>query len=557
MKQMTKEELIEYFIEQLGDNEILGKFMTIEQIRNKLNALIGKVIYSTQPGNTQASWNIHERTLKFDKTKIQWKEENAVIVHELIHILSSSEYVPLMNNDSDYTSYKVGIHYFDCIEENNERDFFFDQNIGINEGITDFIAEQITGEIHEGYNKEKSICKILSVIIGEDIILQKYFADIEPYKTKTLVQARNIFKTELVKKYGVQHGNVINDDVVRVLSLSDQLTDLNYTDMVYGLNENGKSIQKQTGTQIFDILYTMFKQAVDLEQDLDKKIDIMKKLERMCDDRAVDLSKIRRFISTNVIEQLLQDDSIDYIKKLEKIKRIKEQKIHFQDESIDEVLFDTERFPELSVDEKLELYINLQKGERLTIDRFNRIYQMYVENGKIIEGVFPKKRLVRTLLLSQISNIDSVEQIDQKLNESNYYKLGEYYALPRGDNPINTVIFDKEGKKLEQEDLYFDPERHEKIDYEWDIELLSEHFSEDKAKKIAEQIPEKFKQYKTESKGECSYCGVTIIGDIIRLDYKDWNESDRTNCYYGGFYSVDENGNLELIPERGKTQNNR
>ena len=45
MKQMTKEELIEYFIEQLGDNHVLGKYLTIEQIRERLNENINEVVY--------------------------------------------------------------------------------------------------------------------------------------------------------------------------------------------------------------------------------------------------------------------------------------------------------------------------------------------------------------------------------------------------------------------------------------------------------------------------------------------------------------------------------
>lgn len=45
MKQMTKEELIEYFIEQLGDNEILGQVMSIEQIREKLGYIVKDVTY--------------------------------------------------------------------------------------------------------------------------------------------------------------------------------------------------------------------------------------------------------------------------------------------------------------------------------------------------------------------------------------------------------------------------------------------------------------------------------------------------------------------------------
>ena len=44
MKQMTKEELIEYFIEKLGYNQILGKYISIDDIRNKLTSQIQNVI---------------------------------------------------------------------------------------------------------------------------------------------------------------------------------------------------------------------------------------------------------------------------------------------------------------------------------------------------------------------------------------------------------------------------------------------------------------------------------------------------------------------------------
>jgi len=75
MKQMTKEELIEYFIEQLGDNEVLGQFMTIEQIRQKLNFSIRKVTYNSEIGNTAASWRKDSGVINFDLRKNSLSEE--------------------------------------------------------------------------------------------------------------------------------------------------------------------------------------------------------------------------------------------------------------------------------------------------------------------------------------------------------------------------------------------------------------------------------------------------------------------------------------------------
>ena len=91
MKQMTKEELIEYFIEQLGDNKILGQVMTIEQIREKLNAVIKDVSYADDIKIFDASWKLQQDgtgIVNFDINKIAKDQERRIIVHELLHALS-------------------------------------------------------------------------------------------------------------------------------------------------------------------------------------------------------------------------------------------------------------------------------------------------------------------------------------------------------------------------------------------------------------------------------------------------------------------------------------
>ena len=93
MKQMNKEELIEFFIEQLGNNEILGKIISIEQIKNKLDYIIRDVTYEEDKQiYADASWNPEpsgKGILNFNLNRIKTFEDyKKIIVHELLHALS-------------------------------------------------------------------------------------------------------------------------------------------------------------------------------------------------------------------------------------------------------------------------------------------------------------------------------------------------------------------------------------------------------------------------------------------------------------------------------------
>ena len=93
MKQMTKEELIEYFIEQLGDNEILGQFINIEQIREKLQGVIRNVTYNAETEDAVAHWEIESDgrgIVNFDLEKILPEYEKLTMVNELLHALYTS-----------------------------------------------------------------------------------------------------------------------------------------------------------------------------------------------------------------------------------------------------------------------------------------------------------------------------------------------------------------------------------------------------------------------------------------------------------------------------------
>ena len=91
MNKMTKDELIIYFIEHLGDNHVLGPIMSIEQIRDKLQYLIKDVTYENAPEKAGiACWKPKEGILYFNLGNIEPKKELFIIMHELIHVLATT-----------------------------------------------------------------------------------------------------------------------------------------------------------------------------------------------------------------------------------------------------------------------------------------------------------------------------------------------------------------------------------------------------------------------------------------------------------------------------------
>lgn len=283
MKQMTKEELIEYFIEQLGDNEILGQVMTIEQIRDKLNRTIKSVTYNPEKGSCYAAWESSiygDNTLNFDINKIPAGQEAEVIVHEMLHVLSTSLIISVKN----YKSEKIGLHL--VAKYNPVGETYFDFNRAINEGMTDYLAEKITGQKNAGYSIEKSVYKILSIIIGEKAMLSKYFEEIDSkdgdHPITLEKTAKNIFKDDIIKQYGAKVGTELHDDIKKVLSLADQLNILASQNDLYGLNQNGMTLYHTTKKELYDTLSLLLQNVISCEQDLQKLIKIQSIIKEEC-----------------------------------------------------------------------------------------------------------------------------------------------------------------------------------------------------------------------------------------------------------------------------------
>ena len=532
---MTKEELIEYFIEQLGDNKILGRFMTIGQIREKLNNMIIEVTYDKELGNFSASW--HQESdgrgvINFDISKIPWGEEENNIVHELLHTLTSS------SNSINATNYKkCGIH-LTC----ESWDFRDNWNRAINEGITDTLTEQITGKNHRGYYEEKSFYKILSVIIGEDNMLKTFFADIEQTDCKTRSdferKAKDIFKEDLLRKYGLEFGTEINYDVKKILLLTDQLNILNSKNSIYGLNSDGEKIQSETKQEIYDTLLNVLEKIVDRELDINKKCDLFRVISYHY-NRDTYASSLKAFFNNN---------NMNYGQRMEILEKIREKgyKGNVPYEVIKETLFDLPEVLDMDPELKLEKYFYLNNLDYRDSEQCNTIYELYVKAGKIKEDIFCKKNVFKNCMYSCVTMHD----IDTRLTDIKYQDIGNVYRICGEDAPAVGTFYNYEGKEIKPLDLRFDPLNDDNITYSWDIIRLSKIIPKEKVELIEEQLKDKFKQYQIQDQEEnIKYRSkIEIIGNIFRLRYSpEWSSEGKG---IEEFFEIDDNGQFKLIPMR-------
>lgn len=474
MIQRNKEELIEFFIEQLGDNEILGKYMTIDQMREKLNRLIKDVTYNSQQGTSfSASWNYNDGIVNFDNARVPGTEaEKSIIVHELLHVLSSSE--TELSTESD-NSYKVGVHYYDTYKKDNEIVYFWSQNTAINEGITDYLAEKITGYRSLGYRDEKDIYNALSIIIGEETMLQKYFSDIVPWNPRTYGGPIKIFEMDLIQKYGLDFGKDLNNGVKKILELSDQLNDFDSKDRTYGLSEYAKGRQKQTKEEIYATLYQMLEKVINNENNIENLVEINNSLgnfkgtivfnklqdvianaisKRLVDssktlkDRVNVLNEIMQNedalgkFSERILTGIINNDDITNEEKLDIFRNIPKINALLIDENIHKTLGNIVfSQSDISLYEKMKSCKELNLRERVFAEQF---YREATKEGIINEETFCKRDLVMRAAVQMY--IYSKQEIN--INDFGYFKYGEDFILTyKGKELDSTIIIPNNDSK--------------------------------------------------------------------------------------------------------------
>lgn len=443
MKLMTKEELIEYFIGQLGDNEILGKIMSIEEIKKKLNDTIQDVNYFYQPDGAPAfvAPNTNGKcSINYNVRKIDCNEANATLVHEILHVLSYSD-----KNQLGLRTEKTGLQRISSFENISGKIGILERkNVAINEGLTDTLAEKITGESHSGYKREKDIYKIVAIIVGEETMMKKYFSE----HSLDGKLATNIFKEDLVQKYGKEMGTQINNELRLVLQLSYISTNLKRKDK----DEIRTDFYNRINNRIYKSLENMLVKVINNEP------DIMKKINEIL--IPVFSTSMGYDITDRILGEVVGNKEIDYATKLEIIKAAGTFRTN-TNENLHQIMtelrvfkkeFD-DRYSEIdtsdvSPDEKISRYFSIYSGYKGFMS-INKLYDLYIDAGEIVPGEEFKKVIFRKLFIDS-ENPDK-EMLDKAIADTKYRKIGNYYQMVSNDGHWNMTV-DSEGHFVQ--DLY-------------------------------------------------------------------------------------------------------
>lgn len=530
MKQMNKEEIIEFFIEQLGDNEIIGKIMSVEQIRKKLNYIIKDVTYRDDIVSFSSGfWHPEpdgRGTLNFNPTRIKtFKDYKIVIVHEVLHALSSK--ITLLRKSVDREcefeeiNIKCGlkisknVHYFkdEIINVDEE------QNFAINEGMTDTLTEMITGTLSNSYSTEKDIYKILSIIVGEDNMLKEYFSENISEEKSPL----DIFKEDLIEKYGEFLGNNINEDLKKVLILSDQLLNSEITSCTCEFTKMSKIAQDKIKNELYDALENIVCELIEFE-----RLDIMTKI----DDILVLLTSLNGKVSTKILRTFFENEIMSIEEKQSMAHSI--------------------------LKKYFESHIRSKKDWGL-------IFDLYMKSGNITQQMWYKKPILKNII--EQDKPETIDDMSDKINKIKYRQVGDYYMI-LCDNKyqyggqreiLNGKIFNKDGMELQESTLWSSLSKPNDIEFykiilegkfgisqEQDISNLMEQLN-GKAKELKNKVlPDK------QDKDNNDYVAISSIGNLLKIHYITNLEKDE-NIYYE-FYSVDSNGLLQLVELRRRTK---
>lgn len=513
MKQMTKEELIEYFIKQLGDNEILGKVMSTEQIRNKLNSIIEDVVYvSKQEDSIAATWYPDLKKIEIDPDEIPDSQEAHLIIHEVLHALSTS----IIQEEPDKKKIKVGIG-LEYIDETKGEQEVIIYNVALIEGMTDVLSERITGEqIDDGYADEKMLYKMISTMVGEDTILKMYFSD------NIVENPYSIFENVIKEKYGEQSGIEINENLRKVLALSDQLTMSEYA-----LDEEGNRLYAELRNEMCDTLASMLEIVIDKEPYSLNRNDLISIIEYYSED------DIKKQLLTNFINS----DSLDYDKKIEILQylnRSSEGSVLAKN-----ILRESSSFTE---EEKSNIEASLVKMEKTELQE--TIYEQYVESGRIIENdTIDKKEIFMGYTNIRIYRPN--QELDQYLQKLTYQKVGNYYIVNNHNMRRGTEkIYDSDNWDIEPDELSLKPMDTNSVISETDIRKLSSILQRENADGIVEQLRKQIPALCQENESEYNE-NVEIVADMLR-----YRIQGQDGLIYDEFFEVNSNGELELIQKR-------
>lgn len=438
MKQITKKELIEYFIQQLGDNHILGKYLSIEEIQNKLNERIKEIRYE-QRGNSLACYDNRNETMNLNLDLIQETESETrvIIIHKLLHVLSASK----SEKDGIQTK-KSGLLVAQIDSMGNEKYLFGN---GIDEGFTELLAEEIASERifdllnksnddeekqklakeldfgQVAYEEEMDITRILRSLYGEEYLLGKYLSNLEDDKTID-EPCEYLFQEEPTVRI------VLKEVIDSIDKINAAKIFRDFTAIMEG--ESAKNI-------LYDRIQELIRIKLETTKDNEELKSRMKKI-------------LKAFSTSN-------SSRLNYKRNIDCVMHLNSPRIA---NALQEILIDENS--EMQLGQMVDAYIRLTAPTESWSQDRGTAYKQWehsVENYCIKKGIIDESEVKKSGMLSHIlqyyrKDLRDMQDEDFRdvLSHFGYTKVGAHYELSyTGDNEriwaaTHGFLFDGDGK---------------------------------------------------------------------------------------------------------------
>ena len=522
MKQMNKEELINYFIELLGDNHVLGKYLSIEEIRERLNENIKAVKYMPLEGNTIGSYDRNKNIVMFDIYKETTEETmKAAIVHELVHALSYSK-----SEDKNIVTHKTGFTIKQVNKNGRfekDEDWFYspDESFrefgrGLDEGMVQLLTNEILGidntDLDKGYEEEKDFTRLYLSIFNKEKLKEKFFSKIDK-GSEIKEPIKYIFGEEL-EKYPM-----LTNKFVLALKKSEILT-------VKKANSHGKLNEEDK--EYYDTL----------------KGSVCNDIKELIELYLIYSNKDKNLQSK--VEQILEalskfhDTRLNY-KYGDLILGLSTPELS---EAVYNVVFDKNN--DLELGKKINAYIRLTKNDS-TADKWKRcknsIENYCIKKGIVDEADFSKSGMLLSIFKSYFDTTHNFSIKDKDLrnilSNFSYKKVGSHYELlyQGVDETINCIThstwFDGDGKISKGYEISFAKNG-------WSISDFSMISEADRAK--AENL--RIQIQKISEKSDKQFINAIVFGNDVIMNYKD-----KTKSINRIVYTLDNTENLVLVQE--------
>ena len=427
MENMNKEQLIEWFIENYGSHPLLAQFISVTEIRKRLDENIKEVTYEPeQIENRNGSYNGEQGKINIDLQKFVTKE---TFVHEILHALtySKSEY----SKTGLYIAKEANSPFEDakgwCFLNNEEQSIYYKElGRGINEGITDWLAEELTGIKNRGYDREKTTARILFSLVGKENVLAKFFDQECVAEVVDDFTIEKFFSNEIDKRYGVRGGE-ISTIMLQLIELQDILTILGSIkeEKDGKFAEEHRKMYEIASKEILIASNDLITAALQCTKDIFQRKELLR-------GAVLNSNFTCMFPQTETIEkafiEFLATKELSTEEKMEIIEVMADERGRMDYNKfgmIEEFLFQTEETSKVPINHKIYQYLRMAgtiDGEKFLIET-DMIKKADFSKGLIIFNFLARLDLNRSIYgeIEELSNLS--------LADVQYQRIGNHYEL--------------------------------------------------------------------------------------------------------------------------------